>query len=171
MKKVVLCVLCGALAMIFAACDSNVENSLDYIDYDSSTGVEQVEEPSEENISSAESTDIEEQPSEKISFDLIAGEAGEYGTLVTFNEGTECEETLYIYHIPAGTYTVTNVGSYMGQINIYSDETHITDEGWEEPAESFYVKLLRVNESDTFTIADGQYIEIHEPDIFRLEMQ
>ena len=99
---------------------------------------------------------------------LVAGEAGEYGELFTMNKGTEFEETYYIYRIPAGTYTVTNVGEYMNQFNVYSDEIHVTEDGWEEPAEVIYVKLLDVGASDTFTIAEGQYIEIHEPANFEL---
>ena len=99
---------------------------------------------------------------------LIAGEAGEYGELFTLNKDTEFEETYYIYRIPAGTYIVTNVGEYMNQFNVYSDEIHVTEEGWEEPAEVIYVKLLDVGASDTFNIADGQYIEIHEPASFEL---
>ena len=103
------------------------------------------------------------------SIELIAGEAGEYGELFTMNKGTEFEETYYIYHIPAGTYVVTNTGEYMSQFNVYSDEIVTNDSGWDEVAESFYVKVLDVGASDTFTIADGQFIEIHEPAKFTLE--
>lgn len=99
---------------------------------------------------------------------LIAGEAGAYGELFTMNKDTECEETYYIYRIPAGTYTVTNVGEYMSQFNVYSDEIHVNEAGWEEPAEVIYVKLLNVGASATFSIADGQYIEICEPANFEL---
>lgn len=105
-----------------------------------------------------------------LTIDLIAGEAGEYGELFTMNEGTEFEETYYIYHIPAGTYAVTNVGEYMSQFNVYSGEVHVTEDGWEEFTEAIYVKVLDVGQSDTFTIADGQCIEIHEPAKFVLEI-
>jgi hypothetical protein len=37
-------------------------------------------------------------------------------------------------------------------------------------AESVYVKLLDVGASDTFTIAEGQHIEIQEPAVFVLEL-
>lgn len=121
-------------------------------------------EPTEE----ATTEKITEPTEETLTIELIAGEPGEYGELFTINKGTEFEETYYIYHIPAGTYTVTNIGEHMNQFNVYSDEVHIVD-GWEEPAEVIYVKLLDVNESDTFTIQDGQYIEIHGPGGFRLE--
>ena len=109
------------------------------------------------------------EPKATVSIELIAGEAGEYGELFTINKDTEFEETYYIYHIPAGTYTVTNTGEYMSQFNVYSDEIVVNDSGWEEVAESFYVEVLEVGDSDTFTIEDGQFIEIHEPAKFTLE--
>ncbi len=105
-----------------------------------------------------------------VTIELIAGEAGKYGELFTINKDTECEETYYIYHIPAGTYTVTNTGKYMSQFNVYSDEIVVNDSGWEEVAESFYVKVLDVGASDTFSFEDGQFIEIHEPAKFTLEL-
>lgn len=120
----------------------------------------------------AETPDVVEttpEPEEKFSVELVAGEQGEYGTPMTFNKGTEFEETIIAYHIPAGEYTVTNIGEYMDQFNIYSDEIHKTEEGWEEPAESIFVKLIDVNASETFTIEDGQYIKIVEPGKFKIE--
>lgn len=116
-----------------------------------------------------EATEAKEATKESLIIELIAGEPGEYGELFTTNKGTEFEETYYIYHIPAGTYRVTNIGEYMNQFNVYSDEVHVVD-GYEEPAEVIYVKLLDVNESDTFTISDGCHIDIKEPGRFSLEM-
>lgn len=109
------------------------------------------------------------EPEATVSIELIAGEAGEYGELFTMNKGTEFEETYYIYHIPAGTYSVTNNGEYMSQFNVYSDEIVVNEAGWEEVAEVFYAKVLDVGASDTFTIKDGQFIEIHEPAKFTIE--
>lgn len=105
-----------------------------------------------------------------VTIDLIAGEPGEYGELFTMNKDTEFEETYYVYRIPAGTYTVTNAGEYMSQFNVYSGEVHVTEDGWEEFTEAIYVKALDVGQSDTFTIADGQCIEIHEPAKFTIEL-
>ena len=99
------------------------------------------------------------------------GEAGEYGKLVTYNKGTEFEETFYAYYVPAGTYTVTNKGEYMSQINVYSDETVINEDGWEEPKSTGTVKLLDVDKSETITIENGQHIEIAEPSVFELKQQ
>ena len=106
-----------------------------------------------------------------LSFELVAGEEGEYGELFTMNKGTEFEETYYIYHVPSGTYTVTNTGEYMNQFNVYSDEITVNDAGWEEVAEVFYAEVLDVGASDAVTIEDGQFIEIHEPGKFLLELQ
>ncbi|MGI6013652.1 MAG: hypothetical protein ACOX7K_05140 [Oscillospiraceae bacterium] len=101
---------------------------------------------------------------------LTAGEAGEYGKLITYNKGTKFEENFYAFYIPEGTYTVTNKGEYMSQVNVYSDETHITEDGWEE-AESLGVKLLDVGKSDTITVSAGQHIKIAEPSVFEFEQQ
>ena len=75
------------------------------------------------------------------------------------------------YHIPAGEYTVTNIGKYMNQFNIYSDEIHKTEEGVEEPAESIFVKLIDVGASEDFTITDNQYIKIVEPGKFKIKQK
>lgn len=119
------------------------------------------------SVDAIENSEIEE----KLVIELVAGEQGEYGTLVTFNKGTEFEQTVIAYHIPAGEYTVTNIGEYMSQFNIYSDETHITDEGWEEPAKGIFVKLMDVGSTEDFTIEDGQYIKIVEPGKFKIEQK
>lgn len=117
-----------------------------------------------------ETVEVAEAVEATLSIELIAGEPGEYGELFTINKDTEFEETYYIYRIPAGTYTVTNSGEYMNQFNVYSGEVHVTEDGWEEFTEAVYVKALDVGQSDTFTIADGQCIEIHEPAKFTIEL-
>jgi hypothetical protein len=122
-----------------------------------------------ETTEASETVAVTEAVSASVSIELIAGEAGEYGELFTMNKDTEFEETYYIYNIPTGTYTVTNAGKYMSQFNVYSDEIVVNDSGWEEVAEAFYVKVLDAGASDTFTIEDGQHIEIQEPAKFLLE--
>lgn len=117
---------------------------------------------------------IEESPvesqNENTTITLIAGENNEYAELLTMNAGTEFEETQYVYYLPAGTYTATNINeNYPGQINVYSRDISVNEEGLEEPAETFFVKLLQVGESTEVTINKDQYIEIHEPDQFELQ--
>lgn len=99
---------------------------------------------------------------------LVAGEAGEYGEMFTMNKGTEFEENYFIYRIPAGTYEATNTGEYMSQINVYSIETKVNENGWEEPAKVNGVALLDVGKSETIVVPDGYYIEIQEPSHFTL---
>ncbi len=156
MRKILTVMLSAALVLSLAACGGKTTTNM-----------------------KEETTDIAEEMvdgeeirfEEKLSFELVAGEAGEYGTPVIFNKGTDLEETIIAYHVPAGTYTVTNNGEYMNQISIYSDETHITEEGWEEPAEAFGAKLIDAGKTDTISIEEGQYIELSEPAFFSFEMQ
>lgn len=148
---------------LFASCGRKTPNTTDDKTVSSSTA-------STSATTSADATENSE-IEEKSVIELVAGEQGEYGTLVTFNKGTEFEQTVIAYHIPAGEYTVTNIGEYMNQFNIYSDETHITDEGWEEPAEGIFVKLMDVGATEDFTIKDGQYIKIVEPGKYRIEQK
>ncbi len=120
-----------------------------------------------ENVETKES-----EQEEKLVIELVAGEQGEYGKMITYNKGTEFEENFYAYYVPVGTYIVTNTGKYMNQINVYSDETKITEEGWEEVAEVGMVKLLDVGKSDTITVEEGQHIDIGaENSYFKLEQQ
>lgn len=79
--------------------------------------------------------------------------------------------TVIAYHIPEGEYTATNIGEYMNQFNIYSDEIHKTEEGWEEPAEGVFVKLIDVGATEDFTIEDGRYIKIVEPGKFNIKQK
>ena len=150
MKKVFSILLCVALLMSLTACMSDTSTTDDDSSASTTTTATQVQKPS---------------------FELVAGELGEYGSMITLNKGTSSPSTRCVYHIPAGTYKVTNIGQYMSQINVYSDKTHKNEEGWEEPAETFYVKLLDVNASDSFSIKEGQYIYIAEPSRFKLELQ
>ena len=119
-----------------------------------------------------EEAEAENDDEDTLSFELVAGEEGEYGELFTMSEDTEFEETFYIYHVPSGTYTVTNTGEYMSQFSVYSDEIQKNEEtGFDEYTEVFYAERFDVGASDTVTIGDGQFIEIHEPSKFLLELQ
>lgn len=162
-------ILLGVLVfvLVISQCAANDNDSTEST-VEETTIVESVE--SEVEVEAEVEAPKEETVNEEIlTFELIAGEAGEYGELFTINKDTEFEETYYIYHIPSGAYTITNTGEYMSQLNVYSDEIVVNEAGWEEPAETFYVKLLDVGQSDTVTVADGSFIEIHEPASFTFE--
>ena len=47
---------------------------------------------------------------------ITANETGEYGEVITFNEGTENEDKNYIYKLPSGKYKVTTDYSKVGNI-------------------------------------------------------
>lgn len=96
-----------------------------------------------------------------LSFTITSGEVGEFGLEKTLNKGTEFEETQIVYHIPAGTYAVENLGEYQGQIEACSDKTHLTDEGWEEPEETKSVLVIKPGETVEFSIENGFYLESH----------
>ena len=101
---------------------------------------------------------------------LVAGEQGDYGELITLNEGTEFEETYYVYRVPAGTYKVKNTGNYTSQFNVYGD-TPVKDGEWEGlPDVGIEPLLLDVGAESTVTISEHQVVEIHEPDIFQLAL-
>jgi hypothetical protein len=112
-----------------------------------------------ETVTTEENTEKSET---NLQFYLNAGEKGEYGELLTYNKGTEFEETFYAYYVPTGTYVVTNVGSYMTQVNVYSNKTQFTDEGWEEPADCI-VFLLKVGESKEVTVPKDYHVDITGP--------
>lgn len=112
-------------------------------------------------ITTSASTEISV-TNEVLEFELVAGEQGDYGKMISYNKDTEFEENFYAYYIPYGSYKITNVGDYMTQVNVYSDETVITDAGWEEVADGS-VKLIDVNASEEMTVPKGYHIEINEP--------
>ncbi len=164
MKKFLIMVM--SLMLIFALTACGTETTNNDLNDDNTSSIE-----SSQSDISTEQDETSEPEITKLSFTLTAGEAGEYGKLVTYNKGTEFEETFYAYYVPAGTYTVTNKGEYMSQINVYSDETVINEDGWEEPKSTGTVKLLDVDKSETITIENGQHIEIAEPSVFELKQQ
>lgn len=163
-QKVLLALLCLSLVVALTACGMEMSTT------DETSFATETPETDEEALAADEVSEPVEQE-EKLVFELVAGEQGEYGQMITYNKGTEFEENFYAYYVPAGTYTVTNVGDYMSQFNVYSDEIVVNDAGWEEVAEAYFVKLIDVDKSETVTIEEGQHIEIAEPAHFKLEQQ
>lgn len=119
----------------------------------------------------AENSDDFAEEFQPLTFTIIAGEEGEYGALRTTDLGTEFEDTYYIYLVPAGRYKVTNAGEYMNQISVYSNTTHVTDEGWEEVDNVYDLKLLDVGQSDYITVVEDSHIYLREPAVFEFELQ
>lgn len=110
---------------------------------------------------SVERTQKVESEENTLTFVIRPEEKGEYGFENVLNAGTDLEERKIMYHIPSGTYSVKNLGEYTGQLSVCSDETHITEEGWEEPATVGDIVLVDPGKTAEFTINDGFYLEIN----------
>jgi len=98
---------------------------------------------------------------EPLSFILMDGEKGEYGVEVVLNEGTEFEEHEITYKIPAGTYTVENLGDKGAvQISVFCGGPEKNGE-WEE-----FVKddncanpiVVMAGESKDLEIKESQFV-------------
>lgn len=130
------------------------------------------ETPATEEIETtvAEAEKVEEVETENISIDLIAGEQSEYGELITMNEGTDIEESFYVYYVPNGTYEVTNNGEHMTQVNVYEGFVKNDETGYDEYTTIGDIILLDVGATDTIEVPDGWFIEIHEPTYISLTL-
>lgn len=142
-----------------------------YMSIDLNAPSEDAEENTETDSETSENKNTEENVEEKLSFEIIAGEAGEYGKKLIFNKGTEFEQERWYYSIPIGTYKITNIGDYMAPLMIYVDEININEDGWEEPVIAQEGQMLKINQETTITLEEGQVIYIQEPAIFSFEMQ
>jgi hypothetical protein len=100
-------------------------------------------------------------------FHLEAGKKGDFGRILTYNAGTECEETFYAYYVPSGKYIVTNKGYHTTQVNVYSDEIQIVN-GWEEPKDG-QAYLISKDQSKQIIVEEGFHIEIQDPAYILLE--
>ena len=96
---------------------------------------------------------------EKVSFVLI-DDVGEYGTEVVLNEGTEFEEKEIEYHIPEGSYYVTNNNTSTVQITICSGgpeydgewQSFVIDDNCDDPV------VLMSGETKDIVIKEGQFV-------------
>lgn len=120
------------------------------------TATEETAEPTEQT----EETKTEEKADV---ITLTAGEAGEYGKEITMNEGTDSPETLIVYYLPAGDYTVKNVGEYVTQVSVYSGFHRDETTGYDDYDDVGDTPRIEVNETADINVPDGWFIEIHEP--------
>lgn len=114
-----------------------------------------------------------EPTAEPFTIRLESPNLGEYGKYYTFNENVakaedSDKETIIQCFVPAGTYTVTNEGKYPTFVFVYSAETVISEDGWEEPAETWGSSMLKVGDSCEVTVKEGHYINLQENDVFKL---
>ena len=107
----------------------------------------------------------EEPPSEEdsattaLTIDIVGGEANEYSRSITLNANTDMPDERVVYFVPAGTYDVTNTASHPDQFNIYTEETHVTEEGWEEVVDADS-RLLKAGDTETFEVPEGWYVYV-----------
>ncbi len=100
---------------------------------------------------------------------LAHGSLDEYSKEITLNAGTSEEATYIGYFIPAGTYTVTNIGKYMDQVTVYADGIQKNDAGWEEPITDGVPRpiVLDVDQSGEITIGENQYVKLGENSLLK----
>lgn len=127
-------------------------------------------EPPTTELTSASTEETIAEPAEII---LCYPELGEYGQYYTFNENVEkaTEEdknTIIQCFVPAGDYIVSNEGKYPNFVYVYSKETVISEDGWEEPADGYISPMLQPGESCDMTIKDGYYIKLLDNTSFKL---
>lgn len=119
-----------------------------------------------EDVVTNESEDMEIDESkekENVVIELIAGEQGDYGKMITMSEGTDLEESFYVYYVPAGTYEVVNDGEYMTQISVYEGFVKNEETGYDEYTDTGDIILLDVGKEALIEITEGWFIEIQEP--------
>ncbi|WP_026664828.1 hypothetical protein [Butyrivibrio sp. FC2001] len=104
---------------------------------------------------------------EALTIFLVAEEPNEYSKELVLNEGRgEDEYRMLGYFIPAGKYEFTNLGDYPTQINIYKNEKHTTEEGWEEWSDG-EVQRIKVDETIEMTVKEGYFVKLIKPDYIR----
>ena len=122
---------------------------------------------SEEPAATEETLATEESSTDVI--ELEAGTPGDYGKEITMNEGTDMEESLIVYYVPAGDYTVTNVGEFMTQVSVYGGFERDESTGYDDYTEVGDTPSIDVDQSADISVPDGWFIEIHEPTHITLE--
>lgn len=167
-KNLRICIVALVLCVVFAFGSSGGTKQSTDNTARGEADVETETETSREENSKSDSTEDNLDKQENTSFELLAGTAGAYGREVILNEGTEFEDKEIGYFVPAGTYKITNVGDYPSQVTVYNNETHVTEEGWEEWTDG-NAQRLEVNESVEMTVEDGYFISINEPTHLSLE--
>ena len=151
--------ICFAVAMVaFFAFGSTTELTDNEGELKTQTSVN---DDSNTNVVSDVEATSEEPNSNAI--ELVAGEKGDYGKEVVMSEGTDLEEHLIVYYLPAGTYTVKNLGDYRTQISVYEGFSKNVETGYDEYTQTGDIVLLNKNESGDIEIPDGWFIEIQEP--------
>lgn len=105
----------------------------------------------------------------KTTIEIIDGEKGEYGKEITMSAGTDMEERLIVYYVPAGKYNVKNLGDYRTQVSVYEGFKKNSETGYDEYTNTGNIVTLDVNGEDEIEVPDGWFIEIHGAHILLTE--
>lgn len=160
-KKILVALLAATMSLSMTACGgTETENtSTDTVTEDIVSDESKTTE-ADETVND-DSADLAAE--ENTAIELIAGEQGEYGKLITMSAGTDMEESFYAYYIPAGSYTVTNEGEYMTQISVYGGFAKNEETGYDEYTDVGDIVLLDAGEEASVEISEGWFVEIQEP--------
>ncbi len=115
------------------------------------------------------STEAPEMTESKTVIEITDGEKGEYGKEITMSAGTDMEEKLIVYYVPAGKYTVENLGEYRTQVSVYEGFEKNSETGYDEYTNTGDIVVLDVNAEDEIEVPDGWFIEIHGAHILLTE--
>ncbi len=105
----------------------------------------------------------------KNTIEIIDGQKGEYGKEITMSAGTDGEEKLIVYYVPAGKYIVKNLGNYKTQVSVYEGFEKNSETGYDEYTNTGNIVVLDVNGKDEIEVPDGWFIEIHGEHILLTE--
>ncbi len=149
-KKLIAILFASCIALSVTACGDSTESD--------TNNAQQTEYSEQETEESQADSNIE-----KTTIELIAGEQGQYGKMITMSEGTDMEESFYVYYVPAGTYEVTNNGKYMTQVSVYEGFVKNEETGYDEYTNTGDIKLIDSEATATVEVPEGWFIEIQEP--------
>ena len=113
-------------------------------------------------------TTAEQTEEAKETITLTAGEIGDYGKEIVMNEGTDMPENLIVYYVPAGDYTVKNVGKNMTQVSVYEGFARDESTGYDDYTNVGDTPTIDVDQTADINVPDGWFIEIHEPAVIEL---
>lgn len=155
MKKFLAVLLAATLSLSLIACGN------EDTDDNTNSNIEETSQEESDVQTNDDSTNLDSE--ENVAIELIAGEQGQYGSLITMSKGTDMEESFYVYYVPAGTYEVTNKGDYMTQVSVYEGFAKNEETGYDEYTNMGEIVMLDVGKTDTIEVPDGWFIEIQEP--------
>ena len=99
--------------------------------------------------------------SDSVSIEIQDGVLGDYGKEMTLSAGTDMEETLIVYYVPAGKYTVKNLGEYRTQVSVYNGVVNNPETGYDEYTDVGDVIVLDADGEGEIEVPEGWFIEIH----------